>query len=234
MRFALGLEYDGSAFHGWQWQKHEPKTVQAVLETALSTIADCSIRVVCAGRTDAGVHASHQVAHFDTPVARDEKAWSRGVNTVLPNTVAVKWACAMPEAFHARYSALSRTYRYVIYNSSQRPGMLRPFLSWFYRPLDVAAMREAAAHLLGEQDFTSLRAKDCQSKSPWRCVQSVLLTQQGPFITLEIRANAFLKHMVRNIVGLLVAVGQGDRDPAWVCSVIAARDRAAGGVTASP
>ncbi|MEJ2669438.1 MAG: tRNA pseudouridine(38-40) synthase TruA [Gammaproteobacteria bacterium] len=234
MRIALGLEYDGSCFHGWQWQQHEPQTVQAELERALSSIADRPVRVMCAGRTDAGVHASHQVVHFDTEAKRADQAWSRGANTLLPHNIAVKWAKKVPETFHARYSALSRTYRYVLYNSAHRPGMLRPFLSWFYKPLDVAVMRRAATYLLGEQDFTSLRAKDCQSRSSKRCIQAVSLEQQGPFIVLEIRANAFLKHMVRNIVGLLVTVGQGDREPDWVLEVLAARDRSQAGITASP
>lgn len=234
MRIALGLEYDGSEFHGWQLQKHDPVTVQEALEGALSRIANEPIRVVCAGRTDAGVHASLQVVHFDCDADRDAKAWSRGTNTLLPDTIAVKWAKPVSEAFHARYSAMQRTYRYILYNSAQRPGMLRPFLSWFYRPLDVDAMREAAQHLLGEQDFTSLRAKDCQSKSSSRCISALTLTQSGPFITMEVTANAFLKHMVRNIIGVLVAVGQGDRSPAWVAEVLAAKDRAAAGITAPP
>lgn len=234
MRVALGVEYDGSRFHGWQLQKHDPVTVQAALESALSKIANEPIRVVCAGRTDAGVHASLQVIHFDTNAERDQKAWSRGANTVLPDTVAVKWAQSVPEEFHARYSAQQRTYRYVIYNHAQRPGMLRPFLSWFYRPLSVARMQAAAQYLLGEQDFTSLRAKDCQSRSSHRCVSALTLTQEGPFITVQVTANAFLKHMVRNIIGVLVAVGQGDRPADWVQEVLAAKDRSAAGVTAPP
>lgn len=234
MRIALGLEYDGSQFHGWQLQKHDPITVQEAVERALSRIANEPIRVICAGRTDAGVHASLQVVHFDSAVDRDAKAWSRGTNTLLPDTIAVKWAKPVSEQFHARYSAQARTYRYIIYNSAQRPGMLRPFLSWFYRPLDVEAMRAAAQHLVGEQDFTSLRAKDCQSKSSHRCISNITLTQSGPFITMEVTANAFLKHMVRNIIGVLVAVGQGDRTPEWVVQVLAAKDRAAAGITAPP
>lgn len=234
MRIALGLEYDGSQFHGWQLQKHDPVTVQEALEKALSQIANAPIRVVCAGRTDAGVHASLQVVHFDCDVHRDAKAWSRGTNTLLPDTIAVKWAKPVSEVFHARYSATQRTYRYIIYNSAQRPGMLRPFLSWFYRPLDVAAMQAAAQYLLGEQDFTSLRAKDCQSKSSHRCISKLTLSQTGPFITVEVSANAFLKHMVRNIIGVLVAVGLGDQPPSWVEAVLAAKDRAAAGITAPP
>jgi tRNA pseudouridine38-40 synthase len=230
-RIAVGVEYDGSAYSGWQSQPGRA-TVQALLEAALARVADSPVQIVGAGRTDAGVHARGQVAHFDTDVSRSPRAWLMGANTYLPGSIALRWAREVPAHFHARYSALSRAYRYCILNRPSRPGLAASRVAFVYRPLQLAPMQEAAAWLLGEHDFSAFRSSECQAKSPVRRLQTLRLTQVGEFILLEVRANAFLHHMVRNIAGLLVSIGQGDHGPAWAAQVLASRDRRQGAATA--
>ena len=233
MKIALGIEYDGSRFLGWQTQPGGG-TVQDALESALGAIADASVHTTCAGRTDRGVHACEQVVHFETAAERPESAWVRGVNALLPEAVAVLWSRTVPEAFHARYSALSRTYRYVLHNRRVRPALAARRAGWFHQALAVEAMREAAAHLVGEHDFTSFRASECQAKNPVRTVEEIGIEARGERIDFVIRANAFLQHMVRNIVGALVYVGAGRQPPYWLYEVLAARDRAKAAPTFAP
>ena len=233
MRIALGLEYDGSRFHGFERQPDQ-RTVQGELERALARIAASPVRVVCAGRTDAGVHAAGQVVHFDTHASRPLRAWVRGTNSRLDSDVAVLWARGVDDAFHARFSALGRRYRYVIVNRSTRPALLSRRAAWEYRSLDVGLMHVAAQHLAGEHDFSSFRASGCQASRPVRRVYGIGVTRKGERVFIDVHANAFLQHMVRNIAGVLMAVGAGARPPEWVASVLAARDRTAGGVTAVP
>lgn len=233
MRIALLLEYDGSQFHGWQSQEGL-RTVQKSLEKALSQVADCDIEVVCAGRTDTGVHATHQVVHFDSANERSIRAWIHGANSYLPKDICVKWGREMPDDFHARYSALNRRYQYVIYNAPIRPALLRSGVSWYYRQLDHRLMEEGAKHLIGEQDFTSFRSVECQSNTPMRRVDQIKLARMGDFVIIDITANAFLHHMVRNIAGVLMAVGSGRKSPEWVKDVLLAKDRRLGAETAPP
>ncbi|MDA1118756.1 MAG: tRNA pseudouridine(38-40) synthase TruA [Proteobacteria bacterium] len=225
MRIALELEYDGSCFLGWQTQPGGG-TVQDALETALSGIAGERIQVTCAGRTDRGVHARAQVVHFDTGAVRPASAWVRGVNALLPDSVAVQWAQPAPERFHARYSAVSRTYRYVLLNRPVRPALAARYAGWFHQPLDIVAMRSAAGMLLGVHDFSALRSAECQSKTPVRTLHALEIAARGERIDFVLRANAFLHHMVRNIVGLLLYVGKGKHPPAWATEVLASLDRA--------
>ena len=225
MRIALALEYDGSRFLGWQTQPGGG-TVQDVLEGALAAIAGERIDVTCAGRTDRGVHALGQVVHFDTCAARPESAWVRGVNALLPESVAVQWARAVPPEFHARYGARERSYRYVLINRAVRPALAARHAGWFHLPLEVAAMRAAARHLVGEHDFSAFRSAECQAKSPVRTLLSLDIEARGERIDFVLRANAFLHHMVRNIVGTLVSVGKGRHPPAWAGEVLESRDRA--------
>ena len=234
MRVALGIEYDGSQFRGWQRQKHDSETVQERLEGALSFVADHDVSVICAGRTDTGVHGVGQVVHFDTSAVRDERAWVFGGNAKLPDTISIKWARPMSEAFHARFSATARAYRYAIYNHPVRPALGMAHLTWNYRPLNLDAMREASRCLLGEHDFSSFRAVGCQSKSPRREIMSLELYRRDRLILMDIKANAFLQHMVRNIAGTLMAVGAGKMPVSWVEQVLEYRDRTRGGVTAPP
>ena len=233
MRIALGLEYDGSRFHGFERQP-DRRTVQGEVERALVRIAASPVRVVCAGRTDAGVHALGQVVHFDTDASRAIHAWVRGTNTYLSPDVAVLWARSVDEDFHARYAALRRRYRYVILNRTTRPALLTGRTAWDYRPLDVPRMQIGARHLVGEHDFSSFRAAGCQARNPVRRVDLLEVTRTGERVVIDVHANAFLQHMVRNIAGTLMAVGAGERDTSWVGSVLSARDRTAGGVTAPP
>lgn len=234
MRVALGIEYDGSAYHGWQRQGHESATVQEVLEAALSKVANHPVTVICSGRTDAGVHGVGQVVHFETTAERSSRAWIHGGNASLPDSIAVRWAKIVPDEFHARFSAYARRYCYVIYNHPVRPALGMKHLTWQYRPLDVDAMKEASKALVGTHDFTSFRALGCQAKSPIKTVHELELEQKGPLILMTVRANAFLHHMVRNIAGVLMAVGTGKAPVGWVEEVLAVRDRAKGGVTAPP
>ncbi|ACE85102.1 tRNA pseudouridine(38-40) synthase TruA [Cellvibrio japonicus] len=233
-RVALGVEYKGADFHGFQVQPNGVKTVQQSLEKALSIVADEPITLVCAGRTDAGVHATNQVIHFDTLAQRPLKAWMRGLGPHLPDTIGIRWAQDVSPGFHARFSAQSRTYRYLMSDGASSPALLHDQVSWSSRPLDVALMRQGAACLIGEHDFTSFRATQCQAKSPVRRIEYLHLVRRGELIVMEIRANAFLHHMVRNIVGVLMQVGAGFKKPSWVGDVLAARDRTAAGATAKP
>jgi tRNA pseudouridine38-40 synthase len=234
MRIALGVEYKGTDFHGFQIQTSGLVTVQQALEQALSKVANEPITLVCAGRTDSGVHATQQVVHFDTRSIRQEKAWLLGTRQFLPDSVIVRWAKQVKPQFHARFSALNRTYRYLLSDAATPSSLLAHQITWSSRKLDLDLMREAAQYLVGEQDFTSFRAVQCQAKSPIRSIHHLHLVRRGDLIILEVRANAFLHHMVRNIVGVLMAVGVGDKPTAWVAQVLAARDRTQAAVTAKP
>lgn len=233
MRIALGLEYDGASFNGWQTQPGGG-TVQDALEAALARIAGVPVRAQCAGRTDTGVHALAQVAHFDTDAERPDNAWVKGVNTHLPRSVAIRWARRVPEDFHARFSATSRRYEYVLINRPTRPAIWEGRAGWFHLPLDEAKMVEAAAHLLGEHDFSALRSAECQAPSPVRTISKLAIVRQGEVIRFSLEANAFLHHMVRNIVGCLVYVGKGKYSPTWMAEVLAGRDRAKAAPTFGP
>ncbi|HHT9709474.1 TPA: tRNA pseudouridine(38-40) synthase TruA [Legionella pneumophila] len=231
MRIALVVEYDGSQYHGWQAQTGL-HTIQQAVEFALSKVADSSISVVCAGRTDTGVHATNQVIHFDCEKDRSIRAWIHGANTFLPKDICVKWGKEMPENFHARYSAVSRRYRYVIYNGAIRPGLLPGNVTWQYRQLDHRLMQQGGQCLLGENDFTSFRSVECQSNTPMRNIHQLQVTRHGDLVVLDITANAFLHHMVRNIAGVLIAVGSGKHPVGWVKDVLNAKDRKLGAETA--
>lgn len=233
MRIALGIEYEGSNFCGWQSQRGV-RTVQATLEQAILKVAAHPVNVITAGRTDAGVHASAQVIHFDTTASRSEHNWIFGCNVNLPPDVAVLWARPVDEVFHARFSALARHYQYVILNRRVRPAIANRRVTWYCHPLAVSKMREAGAHLIGEHDFSSFRAKACQAKSPVRNVHRLEVRRQGDWVVIDISANAFLHHMVRNIAGVLMAVGRGEQPPEWAEEVLQARCRALGSVTARP
>ena len=225
MRIAIGLEYDGSGFCGWQSQAGGG-AVQDALEAALAVVADAPVRTVCAGRTDAGVHALVQVVHFDTEAVRPDTAWVRGVNAHLPASVAVRWSQAVPDEFHARFSARGRRYRYLLLNRAERPGLMAHRVGWFHRPLDVDAMAAAAGLLLGEHDFSAFRSVECQAKSPVKTLRRADVTMHGDLLVFEFEASAFLHHMVRNLVGTLVYVGKGAHPPEWVGDILAGRDRA--------
>lgn len=234
-RFAAAVEYAGAAYNGWQAQSGDNvRSVQAEVERALSRVADHPLQVVCAGRTDAGVSASYQIIHFDSPVFRPERAWVMGGNTALPDDIAILWARPVTEQFHARFSALERRYRYLIHSAPVKPALLARGLTWTHRRLELEPMRQAARHLIGEHDFTSYRAVACQAHSPVREVRELQVYRQGAFFVIDIRANAFLHHMVRNIAGVLMKVGCGDAPPDWARQVLEARDRRQGGVTAPP
>ncbi len=232
-RIALGIEYDGSAFSGWQLQP-DLTTVQGALESALSEVAAQPVRCTAAGRTDAGVHALAQVAHFDTTAVRTERSWRLGANANLPPAVSVIWAREVAEHFHARYSARSRAYRYLILNRDSRPALAARRATWIHRRLDAARMHTAAQSLLGEHDFSAFRAIECQSRSPIRRLQSIRVERAGEWLVLDVAANAFLHHMVRNIAGLLIAVGSGEAPIERVAEVLAARDRRLNAATAPP
>lgn len=224
MRMALGIEYDGGGFCGWQTQPGGC-AVQDRLEQACAGIAGVPVKTVCAGRTDAGVHALDQVVHFDCAVDRPVSAWVRGVNALLPPGLAVTWAQPVAADFHARFSALSRTYRYVLLNSPVRPAADHGRVGWFHMPLDLERMREAAAGLVGEHDFSAFRAAECQAQSPVRTLHEAAIHRSGPYLIFVFRANAFLHHMVRNLVGSLVYVGKGKHPPGWIAGLLAGRDR---------
>ncbi|KHL67896.1 tRNA pseudouridine synthase A [Pseudomonas flexibilis] len=228
------MEYKGSRYRGWQRQGAGVPSVQEALERALGRVAAESVSLQCAGRTDASVHASGQVVHFDTAVERPLQAWVMGANANLPGDISVCWAKVMPADFHARFKACARRYRYVIYNDPVRPAHMAEEVTWNHRPLDVQRMREAAALLVGTHDFTSFRAVQCQAKSPIKTVHHLNVIEHGRFIVLDVRANAFLHHMVRNFAGVLMTIGAGERPVEWVSEILAARDRRAGGVTAHP
>ena len=224
MRVALALEYAGHAFCGFQSQV-AGCGVQDTLARALAKVADHPVRIVAAGRTDACVHASSQIVHFDTEAARPETAWVRGVNAHLPPAVSVLWASPVAEDFHARFAATARHYSYLLLTRPQRPGLFAPYVGWYHAPLDIGAMREGARHLAGTHDFSSFRAAECQAKSPVKTLTRVTIEQQQAYLRFEFSADAFLHHMIRNLVGALVAVGMGKYPPSWLAVLLAARDR---------
>lgn len=228
---ALGIEYDGSQYYGWQRQQ-EVASVQQCLERALSQVANEPITVFCAGRTDAGVHATGQVVHFTTQASRPVAAWTMGVNANLPDDIAVRWAQSVAHDFHARFSATARRYRYVIYNQRLRPALLHHGVTHFHLPLDASRMQQAAQCLAGEHDFTSFRAVQCQSKTPWRNVMYIQVQRHGQWVLVDIKANAFVHHMVRNIIGSLLEVGCGHQPVSWIAELLAARNRTLAAATA--
>ena len=233
MRVALGIEYDGSGYYGWQSQP-DGRTVQDVLQTALSQIAGESVTVIAAGRTDTGVHALEQVVHFDTQAKRPLTAWVRGANALLPSTVSVLWAHAVDDEFHARFSAKARSYRYYLFCRTVRSALQHGKVGWFHQPLELEKMQEAAQYLLGEHDFSAFRASECQAKSPVKNLIRISIEQQNGLISLDLTANAFLHHMVRNIVGCLVYVGKGKHPPEWMLQVLEGRDRSLAAPTFAP
>jgi len=232
-RVVVISEYDGTRFQGWQDQQSpRVRTVQGQLARAVSKVADGPVTLVCAGRTDAGVHASYQVVHFETPVVRSPRSWILGINTALPDDISVHWAGNAPPDFHARFSATGRRYRYFIYNHLVRSALMRFNLCWHHPPLDAQRMHQAAQCLVGEHDFSAFRAAGCQSRSPMRYLSRISVERQGPLVVIDVSANAFLHHMVRNIAGSLMAVGAGREDPAWLARALESRDRKLSGVTA--
>lgn len=233
MRLALGISYNGQAYDGWQSQP-SGRTVQDHLEAALARFADQPISTVCAGRTDAGVHGLMQVVHFDSPVERAEFSWVRGTNSFLPPDIAVQWARHVPDDFHARNSAKGRRYAYVLLESPVRPSVEAGRVGWVFRPLNQQAMEQAAAHLLGEHDFTSFRASSCQSPTPVKRMDAIRIARRGAYWRFEFEANAFLHHMIRNLMGCLVLIGQGLQPPDWMREVLLARSRDAAAPTFSP
>jgi tRNA pseudouridine38-40 synthase len=233
MRVALGISYNGQAYQGWQSQS-SGQTIQDKLEKALSKFAAQRVSTLCAGRTDAGVHGIMQVVHFDTPLERDTHSWVRGTNAYLPRDIAVQWAVVPPEGFHCRACATSRRYAYVLYESPIRPSIDLGRVGWTFHTLDLAAMRQAADLLLGEHDFTSFRASQCQALSPVKTITEIVFKKRGSYWRIEFEANAFLHHMIRNIMGCLVEIGKGKKPPQWMAEVLAARDRRAAAPTFSP
>jgi len=233
MRIALGIEYNGHDYYGWQAQQQLP-TIQGMLEFALSKVANESITLFCAGRTDAGVHATGQVVHFDSHAKRNMKAWIEGTNSHLPNSIAVRWAEAVDNSFHARFSALSRRYRYFIFNHPTRPALFNTQIAWHYYHLDVELMQQAASYLIGEQDFSSFRSSQCMAKTAMRNVIDVSIAREAHIVQITIEANAFLHHMVRNIAGTLIKIGSNLRPPEWMAEVLQAKDRTIAAETAPP
>lgn len=231
MRIALGIEYDGSEFRGWQRLGDDP-TVQSAVEDALSFVANTPVETMCAGRTDAGVHARCQVVHFDAPVERTLRGWTLGTNDRLPRSVVVRWAQAVEPGFHARYAARARRYRYRILNRAVRPAMQRQYLAWERLPLDAEAMHRAAQALVGEHDFNAFRTVHCQAKHARRHLHDISVVRDGDEVVMEVQANAFLHHMVRNIVGSLIPVGRGEQPEHWIADLLAGRDRFVAGPTA--
>ncbi|MBE7940941.1 MULTISPECIES: tRNA pseudouridine(38-40) synthase TruA [Ramlibacter] len=233
MRMALGISYLGSAYDGWQSQP-SGRTVQDHLEAALAQFAAQPVSTVCAGRTDSGVHGLMQVVHFDTPLARENFSWVRGTNRFLPSDIAVEWAQPVPEAFHSRASATGRRYAYVVLESPVRPSVDAGRVGWVFRPLDGEAMRTAAQHLLGEHDFSSFRASECQARSPVKTLRRIEVSRRGRYWRFDFEADAFLHHMIRNLMGCLLQVGQGLKPPGWMAQVLSARSRDAAAPTFSP
>lgn len=233
MRLALGISYNGQAYQGWQSQL-SGLTVQDKLEAALGRFTDSRVSTLCSGRTDAGVHALMQVIHFDTEATREPASWVRGTNANLPRDIAVQWAQVVPDAFHCRASAISRRYAYILLESPVRPSIDAGRTGWSFRPLDMATMQQAVRHLLGEHDFSSFRASACQALSPVKNLQRIDITRRGAYWRFEFEANAFLHHMIRNIMGCLVTVGQGKYPPEWMNQVLAARNRDVAAPTFSP
>lgn len=233
VRIALGIEYAGDAFEGWQSQPHG-RTVQDAVERALGIVAGEPVRTAVAGRTDAGVHASAQVAHFDTTTHRPVTAWVRGSNSYLPSGVVIRWATEVDERFHARFCACERAYRYLLFNAPVRPAVLAGRVGWFHLPLDEAKMADAAAFLCGEHDFSAFRAASCQAKTPMRILYEASVRREGDMIVFDFRANGFLHHMVRNLVGALVYVGKGAQQPVWIGDLLRSRERARAAPTFQP
>jgi len=233
MRVALGIEYDGTSYNGWQRQT-TGLGVQQRVEEALELVANHPVDVVCAGRTDTGVHASGQVVHFETSSQRSERGWLLGANSNLPDDVNVSWVAPVSDDFHARFSAVSRSYRYRILNRLQRSALHRHRAWWVYEPLHAESMHAAAQRLLGEHDFSAFRAAGCQASTAIRTISDISVSRSGDWLTLDVTANAFLQHMVRNITGTLATVGLGEQDESWVTDVLESRDRKAGGIAAPP
>lgn len=233
-RVAACIEYRGTAYRGWQRQQSGVRSVQEAVEKALSRVANHPVKTVCAGRTDAGVHASSQIIHFDSDATRSVANWFHGANANLPADISLAWAQPVEPDFHARFSAKARRYRYVIYNDPVRPAHLAHEVTWNYRPLNVERMQQAGRLLVGEHDFTAYRAIACQAKSPVKTIHHLRLVRFGQFIVLDVRANAFLHHMVRNIAGVLMEIGCGERPVEWATEVLESRDRREGGLTAPP
>lgn len=233
MRIALGIEYEGTHYYGWQRQL-KGRTVQGCVEEALSRVADHPVSVICAGRTDTGVHATGQVIHFETTSRRGAQNWVRGSNANLPDDIRVQWAAGVPESFHARFSAIRRNYRYIIHNRPVASALLGKRSCLEYTRLDAASMAKAGRLLVGEHDFSSFRAAACQAKSPVRTIYDLAVHRSGDFVYLDVAANAFLHHMVRCIAGVLIAVGRGEQPPAWVGEILTARDRTVSGFNAAP
>lgn len=232
MRIAMGIEYNGRAFHGWQVQQPGMRTVQGSLEEAIAVVANHPVRVHCAGRTDIGVHGVGQVIHFDTESVRTARQWTLGCNTNAPDDLNVRWVKEVDENFHARFKATGRTYRYLILNRLTRSSLLAGKVTWIYSPLDVEQMQEASKSLIGRHDFSSYRATHCQAKHPVREIRSLELRRHGNFVEMLVSADGFLHHMVRNIAGVLIAIGKGDKPPSWAGKVLDLRDRDQGGITA--
>lgn len=232
VRIALGLEYDGTAYAGWQTQQGSP-SIQSLVEAAISPVAAGSVNLICAGRTDAGVHACGQIAHFDTAARRSARGWVLGANTNLPSDVNVAWARPMPRHFHARYSAEARTYRYYVFNHPVRSALAARGAAWIRQPLDHERMQRATGALIGAHDFSAFRSAQSQGHSPIRRIAALSVERHGDFVVLEVTANAFLHHMVRNIAGLLIAIGRGEQEPGWALAVLESKERAQGGPTAS-
>lgn len=231
-RMVMCVEYDGSAFQGWQFQKHTEQTVQQQLEQAIGFVANHEVKVFCAGRTDSGVHGSGQIIHFDTTAKRDGRAWTLGVNTKLPKHISIRWVQVVDRDFHARFMATARRYRYVIYTAPFCPAILHDFVSWTFKSLDVQRMSEAAQCLVGTHDFSAFRAADCQAKSPVKTIHHLRVYQEGQLIVLDIKANSFLYHMVRNIAGVLMRIGAGENSVEWCAQVLASQNRKHEGITA--
>ena len=233
MRIALGIEYDGANYYGWQRQK-DVNSVQAEVEKALSNIANHTVAITCAGRTDSGVHGTGQVVHFDTDSERQVSAWTLGINAKLPDDIAVRWAKFVDDSFHARFSATSRRYRYIIYNNAYRPGILAKGLSHYHGELNADIMNQAAQFLIGTHDFTSFRALHCQAHSPVRTIEFINISRHNDFIVIDIKANAFLHHMVRNIAGSLIEIGKGKQPVDWLAILLEHKDRSKAAATAKP
>ena len=232
-RYAIGIEYDGSQFSGYQMQSHGTRTVQECLQQALSKVANHPVSVTCAGRTDTGVHATDQVVHFDTTADREDKAWVLGVNTLLPDDVAVRWVKQVDDEFSARFKATMRSYRYVIRNTATRPAILNKRVTWIYDDLDIHAMHQGAQALIGAHDFSSFRSSKCQANHANRVMKSIDVSRDKDHIYIDVRANAFLHHMVRNIVGSLLLLGRGEKPVEWMAELLAIKDRNQAGMTAS-
>lgn len=231
-RIALGIEYNGSQFNGYQLQSAGTRTVQGELEKALSRVADEPIRLTCAGRTDTGVHATGQVVHFDAPVARELKAWMLGGNTNLPRDISIHWVRQVSDDFSARFSAISRSYRYILYNRKVRSAVFQHNVSWSFEQLDSDAMNRAAQKLVGEHDFSAFRSSQCQAKHAVREMQAIAVKRKADYVILDIKANAFLHHMVRNIMGTLMVIGRGEQPVEWIQQVLQGKDRKKAGMTA--